>query len=119
MIRHASALMLATALLAGPVALVTATPAFAVAPTAAQAAPGTVIYGSDGKPVAKVVDVLTSGTGTTFVVADVTNMLGQNKMVNVWIGRFSYEDGKVVSRLTKAQVQHMPVFDYNTSMGGQ
>ena len=111
MIRYASALVLATTFLAGP--------AFAAPPTPAEVPPGTIIYSADGKPTAKVVDVLASATGTTFVIADVTNMLGQHKMVPVWIGRFDYDNGKVVSHLTRDQVQHMPAFDYNTSMGAQ
>ncbi|HKM63445.1 MAG TPA: hypothetical protein VJY39_13250 [Acidisphaera sp.] len=119
MIRHASALMLAAALLAGPAVLVAAPPAYAAAPTAAQLARGTQIYSSDGKPVAKVVDVLQSGnTGMSVAVIDVTTQLGEHRMVAVPTFRLDFENGKVMSKLSYETIEHMQQFDYSAMGAG-
>ena len=117
--QRASALIMTAAILAGPTVLVAAPPAYAAAPTAAELAAGTQIYSADGKPVAKVVDVLASGTtGITLAVLDVTTQLGEHRMVVVPAFRFDVEGGKVMSKLSYETIQHMSIFDYSAMGGG-
>ena len=119
MIRHASALMIAAALMTGPAVLLTALPAYAAAPTAAQLPAGTQIYSSDGKPVGKVVDVLQGGdTGNLVVVIATTNQLGEHHTVLMPAFHFNVQDGKIVSRNSYATIEQMPIFDYSQMGAG-
>ena len=119
MIRHASALMIAAALMTGPAVLLTALPAHAAPPTAAQLPKGTELYSSDGKQIGKVVDVLQGGeTGNVLVVIATTTQLGERHVVIVPAFHFNVEDGKIVSKMSYASIAQMPIFDYSQMGAG-
>ena len=119
MTRHGSALLLTATMLTGLTAFVAAPPALAATPTAAQVPAGTTIYSSDGKPVAKVVEVFEGGsTGHTFAVLDVTTTLDQHRMVWVPLFRLDVENDKVMSKLSYETIEHMQQFDYSAMGAG-